>query len=270
MNAMTTDVAGKGIAMHDSGRLPSRMGLLVREARADVLRLLRTPGALVPMLALPWAFYAFFNIALGTAGSGQATYSLATFGVYAAMGPSLFTFGAGIANDRETGILLLKQVSPLPPGTFLLARLVTATLFTLIVLAGLYALATVAAGVRLPALAWPVMLAAHLAGVAPLCLLGLCVGLRTRSSAANAISLLLLLGLAFLSGLFVPLFVFPNTLRMLAQFLPPTHLAALALEAIGVDPGPPALGAGGHGAIVVAFTAAFGILAWRGWTRAWR
>jgi ABC-2 type transport system permease protein len=276
MTPILSQGAGGGAAAEAWGPRPAgfvhrgHLGLLWREARADQVRLLRTPGAVIPMLALPWAFYAFFVIALGTPASGQAAYTLATYGVFAALAPCLFTFGAGIAHDRESGILLLKQVSPLPGGTFLLARLATAALFTLIVLAGLYALAALAAGVRLPALAWAQMLAVHLAGVAPLCLLGLCVGLRVRASAAIAISNLLMLGLAVLSGLWVPLFLLPPLMRTLAQLLPTTHLAALALGAIGRDAGGPALSAAVHAAIVVAFSAAFGILAWRGWRRAWR
>jgi ABC-2 type transport system permease protein len=261
-----TSNAVEGFRMQlSTGRRPAAAGLLAREARADVLRLLRTPGALVPMVLLPWAFYSFFAIVLVQGGPGQAAYLLATYGVFAALAPCLFGFGAGIAHDRDSGTLLLKQVSPLPGGLFLLARLVTAAVFTLIVLAGLYALALFAAGVRLPPLAWPAMLAAHLGGVPPLCLIGLAVGLRAHSSAAIAITNLLLFALAVLSGLWVPLFLFPPILQELAQLLPTTHLAALALAAIGRDAGGPYMGAGAHVAILAGFTAALGLLAWRGW-----
>jgi ABC-2 type transport system permease protein len=114
------------------------------------------------------------------------------------------------------------------------------------------------------------MLAVHVAGVAPLCLIGLCVGLRARSSAAVAITNLLFFGLAVLSGLWVPLFLFPRTLQLLAQLLPTTHLAALALGAIGGNAGTLGLGAGAHAAILAGFTAALSFLAWRGWAKAER
>jgi ABC-2 type transport system permease protein len=266
----TREIAGATGHGNSDARQPARVLLLLREARADLLRQWRTPGALVPMLLLPWGFYALFAVALASVGSGQAAYSLATYGVFAAMGPCLFGFGAGIAHDRESGILLLKQVSPLPGGAFLFARLATAGVFTLIVLAGLYALAIAGAGVRLPASAWSLMLAVHLAGVAPLCLIGLCVGLRTGSSAAIAITNLLFFGLAVLGGLWIPLIVFPPALRALAQILPTTHLAALALLAIGRSAGPQEAGALVHVAVLSAFTAGLGVLAWRAWAKGGR
>jgi hypothetical protein len=67
-----------------------------------------------------------------------------------------------------------------------------------------------------------------------------------------------------LSGLWIPLFEFPQALQELAWALPTTHLAALALGAAGQ----PVLGtAAAHAACITAFTAGLGALAWRGWAR---
>jgi ABC-2 type transport system permease protein len=253
-----------GIATEPEEGLPARARMYGREIRADLTRVWRTPAALIPMLILPWSFYAFFSMVMAPTGSPRAVYELATYGVFSAMAPCLFGFGAGIANDRESGILKLKQVSPLPIGAFLLARLATAVTFTLVVLVGLYGLAIFGAGVRLSAGAWITLLAVHLAGAAPLCLLGLSVGLRARSSAAVAITNLLFYGLAVLSGLWIPLFEFPHVLQELAWALPTTHLAALALGAAG-QPVPGTAAA--HAACITAFTVGLGALAWRGWAR---
>lgn len=243
------------------------VGLYLREARAELVRAWRTPAFAVPTLALPLAFYSLFAIVLAQPGSGTATYALATYGVYAALAPCLYGFGAVIAADRESGILGLKQVSPLPAAAFLVARLAAALVFTVFELLALYALAAVGAGVTLSAAAWGSMALVHLAGVLPFCLMGLCVGLRASTSAAMAISNILFFGLAIVGGLWIPLFVFPQWMQAIAVVLPSSHLAALALHAAGQ----PVIGnLLVHAVAILGFTAVFAVVAWRSWTRAAR
>jgi ABC-2 type transport system permease protein len=240
-----------------------RLGVYLREIRAEILRSLRTPAFLVPTLAMPLGFYTLFALVLAPRGSDTGVYILATYGVLAALGPCLFGFGAGIASDRDAGILGLKRISPLPPAAFLIARLASAALFTLVVVLALDALAAGGAGVRLTALSWLALLGVHLLSVLPFCLLGLCIGLRTGASAAMALSNLLFIGLAVLGGLWIPLSMFPQALQQAALVLPTYHMSALALQAVGH-------GIGGsawvHGLCAAGYVVLFGGLAWRAWT----
>lgn len=236
-----------------------------REIRAELTRAWRTPSFMAPTLALPLMFYTLFAIVLAQPGSETPAYALATFGVMSALGPSLFGFGSGVATDRDSGILQLKQVSPLPPGAFLVARLATALAFTATVLLGMYTLAAWGAGVRLPAFSWLALAMVHLGAVVPFCLLGLCVGLGTRTSAAVALCNLLFVGLAVFGGLWIPLFAFPHWMQQFALALPTTHLAALALTAAGrAGSG----GVAGHVLVVLAFSVGSAALAHRFWSRA--
>jgi len=239
-----------------------RLAIYCREIHAEILRALRTPAFLVPTLAMPLAFYTLFALLLAPPGSDAGIYVLATYGVLAALGPSLFGFGAGIAADRDAGILGLKRLSPLPPGAFLIARLASAALFTFIVLLGLDALAVGGAGVRLPVQTWLSLLAVHLLSVIPFCLLGLCIGLRTGASAAMALTNVLFIGLAVLGGLWMPVSMFPPALQQVALALPTYHLSALALQIVGH-------GIGGsawvHELFVLGYVLLFGGFAWRAW-----
>jgi ABC-2 type transport system permease protein len=240
-----------------------RLGLYTREIRAEILRASRTPAFLVPTLAMPLGFYILFALVLAPRGSDAGVYILATYGVLAALGPSLFGFGAGIASDRDAGILGLKRISPLPPAAFLVARLASAALFTFIVLIGLDILAVWGAGVRMPVDRWLTLLMVHLLSVLPFCLLGLCIGLRTGASAAMALTNFLFIALAVLGGLWVPLSMFPPALQSVALALPTYHLSALALQAVGHGIGGSAMM---HGLAAVAYVALFGSFAWRAWT----
>lgn len=243
------------------------LGILRRELSAELTKAWRTPAFVLPTLALPLAFYALFGILLAPPGSGNAGHLLATYGVFASLGPALFGFGAGVAHERDQGVLALKQLAPVSPLVFLGAKLGTTLVFTGIVIVGLYAIAAWGGGVALPRAAWLQLAAIHLLAVIPFCLLGLCIGLRLRSSAAMGVTNLLFMVLAVLGGLWFPLHFFPQWLQAVALGLPSFHLAQLALVTAGRIAGDGVLL---HAAATAAFAALFAALAFAGWRAAAR
>ncbi|WP_164963633.1 ABC transporter permease [Rubrivivax sp. JA1026] len=243
----------------------SAAALLAAETHAEWLKAWRQPAFVVPTLALPLAFYALFAIVLMRPGSGNAAYLLATYGVFAALGPALFAFGAGVAQERESGQLALKQIAPLPVSLFLGAKLAVCLGFTALVVVGLYVLAAWGAGVVLPRVAWAALAAVHIGAALPTGLLGLLIGLRLSAQAAMAVTNLVFLALAVLGGLWMPLFLFPPWMQALALALPSHHLAEIALAASGRDiAGSLAV----HGAAVAGFTLVFATGAAWAWRRA--
>jgi hypothetical protein len=95
-----------------------------REARAQIVSSFRTPQFLIPSVALPVMFYALFGVALAKhQAPHMAQWLLATYSVFAAIGPSIFGFGVYVANERESGVIALKRVSPMPQGAYVAAKL---------------------------------------------------------------------------------------------------------------------------------------------------
>jgi ABC-2 type transport system permease protein len=78
---------------------------------------------------------------------------------------------------------------------------------------------------------------------------------------------LLFLALAVVGGLWVPVFLFPGWLQVLAWAMPTHHLAELALAASGRDIAGSVLG---HGAATLGFTLAFAAAVALAWRRAHR
>ena len=87
----------------------SSITLYYKEARYDLLSIMRTPAFVIPALAFPLMFYLFFGVFF-RAGAG-ADYLLVTYSCFGIMGPAMFNFAAGIASDRAHGWLTLKQLS---------------------------------------------------------------------------------------------------------------------------------------------------------------
>lgn len=227
------------------------------EAKYEFLRVLRTPAFAAPTLLFPPLFYLLFGVLLNRGHLDAAQYLFATYSVFGVMAPSLFGFGAGVAIERERGLLALKRVAPMPPGAYLLAKLAMAMLFAFIIYAVLAAMAFALGGVRLAFSQWILLGAIALVGVLPFCALGLMIGARANASAAPAFINLIYLPMSFLSGLWMPLSMLPHVLVQIAPLWPAYHLAQLSLMVVGQVP---ATGIGVHLLWLGGFTAiCFGI-----------
>lgn len=233
------------------------------ETGAEILKVVRAPEFIVPTLVFPVAFYGLFGIILNSGTGGGAAYMLATYGVFAVMGPSIFGFGVAVANEREHGWLDLKRAAPAPGVSYILAKVISTLIFAALSVAMVHALAGFVGGVALPRLTWAALLGIHILSTLPFILIGLTIGFMFKANGAVAIANLLFMGLAVLGGLWIPIFVFPSLLQTIAQFLPSYHLAEIALDVSGA-PGERNLSF--HLTSIAAMTGvllAFTLFAWR-------
>ncbi len=240
------------------------VGVWRRECAAELKRSWRLPQFLVPTVLTPAAFYGLFTLAISKHSSPtQAVATLAGYGVFAAIGPALFGFGAGVAMEREQGLIELKRVSPLPAGAYVVAKLTAAVAATGAALSLIYLLAIIAGAALSPA-QWVLLVALHLASTVPFALIGFGLGMRMSGKGAVAAANALFLGSAVLGGLWIPSAMLPGWMRAVGEVVPSYHLGQLALAVSGM----PVIGSVWmHGAIVAGMTALAAIWAWAGWRR---
>lgn len=239
------------------------------ETRCEFLKALRLPAYVIPTLSFPLLFYVMFGLIFGgkqTFGSVTVTaYMLATYGAFGVIGASMFGFGVGVAAERGYGWLQLKRAAPMPPLAYFAAKTIMSMLFSMVLVLALFILGYTVGGVRLPFTAWADLAAILILGAIPFCVLGLVIAYFSGPSSAPAIVNLLYLPLAFCSGLWIPLPVLPKLLQHVAPYLPPYHLAQLALGVISREPfGRAAIQ---HLAALAAFTVLFLLLARLGYNR---
>ncbi len=237
----------------------------LREAQTEFLKVWRQPAFLFPTLAFPAIFYLLFGVMMtrGPNTGEVARYMLGTYAAFGAMGPALFGFGVGLAEERSNGLLALKRVLPLPPMAYLLAKALMAMAFAVLIGALLLALATVFGGVRLPlsnTLRYFVVLSL---GALPFAALGLTIGCLMRAQAATAIVQLIYLPLGLLGGLWFPIHLLPKLMQSIAVFLPSFHFGQLSLWAVGAEDPFPGVSLLALSAFVLLFLA----LAGRAWRR---
>ncbi|MCS7481082.1 ABC transporter permease [Umezawaea endophytica] len=219
---------------------------------ADDLRgVVREPTALFFSIVMPVGFFVLFASMFGKQNSGM----LATFGTFGVLAVTLMNPGMGVAKDRERGWLRAKQVSAVPVGVTLAAKVAAAFPYAVGVLVAM-AVAAAATGSlavtpgQLARLALVLVL-----GAFPFALLGLAIGFQASTNASAAILNAILMPSAIFSGLWMPLEFLPAFFGHVAPFLPSYHLARIALAQIG--PGEVL----SHALVLLGMTAVTGALA---------
>jgi ABC-2 type transport system permease protein len=211
------------------------------EAKYEFLKYLRLPVYAMSTILFPVMFYVLFGLLMnphGTVGSlGVSTYLLATYGTFGVMGASLFANGAGIAAERGLGWMQVKRASPMPPFAYFVAKFAVSMIFGGIVLCLLLLLGTLFGGVHIPIRDAAILIGTLVIGALPFCALGLVIGFLVGPNSAPAIVNMIYLPLSFTSGLWFPIEALPKFLQRLAVFLPPYHLAQLALRIVGMNDG---------------------------------
>jgi ABC-2 type transport system permease protein len=233
MNATSPEI-GSGLAR--SAAMPA--GRLLRayltEAKYESVRMLRSPAFGIPFLGLPVALYLLFAVLLfGDAIRSDAKAAMFTFtgfDILGVMGPGLFGFGIVVAMEREQGLLILKRALPMPPAAYLLAKMLMAMLFGVIVTATMIAAALTLGHLPLTAVQCLSLAAINILGALPFYALGLFLGTRTSAKVAPAITNIFYLAMIYLSGILFPL---PKSMETMALVSPAYHLDQLAFRAVG-------------------------------------
>jgi ABC-2 type transport system permease protein len=215
------------------------IGAYVAEARFESLRMLRSPAFAIPFLLLPALLYLFFAVVIAGSGARQAansipnaaTYLFTGFSVMGVMGPGMFGFGVTVAMEREHGLLRLKRALPMPPASYLLAKMIMAMTFSAIVMITVIASAIAFSSMELSGAHYARVSMVTILGTLPFCAMGLFLGTRISGRVAPAIVNLVYLPMIYLSSLFFPL---PKSIQFISVVSPAFHLDQLALAAAGI------------------------------------
>jgi ABC-2 type transport system permease protein len=265
---MSVMSASAVLPLPESRLAPSVARMCALETRYAFIGLLRLPHYSMATIGFPVMFYLLFGLSFGNRGDGPkaSEYLLAGYAIFGMITAALFAFGAGIANERASGWLLLKQAAPLPAWVYLTAKVLTCMLFGLVILALLAMLGVTFGGVHFSARAWTQLAGVVALGCIPFCLIGLALGLVIPPSGAPGIVNMINLPLAFASGLWMPYEMLPKMLQAIGPFAPQYHVGRLALISVGLVNE----SAGWHIATLALFTIAGGLCAAAAYRRASR
>ncbi|MDA3913776.1 ABC transporter permease [Oleiagrimonas sp.] len=214
------------------------LGAYLAEIRSECLRYLRNPGFMLPMTLFSTVFYLMFGVVMSPPGGEASRYLLASYSAFGIMGPGLFGFGVSLAIERDGGLLTLKRALPMPPGAYLLGKMVMAMAAAGVVVTLLLLIGVLVAHVPLSAGQVAAMLAMGVFGVLPFCALGMFIGTLIKGQGAPGLLNLVYLPMAFLSGLWIPLRMMPSILGRIAPVWPSYHLNQIGQRIMGLSHAP--------------------------------
>lgn len=254
----TTTTTGRPTTAPHPARTQPFWRLAVLHARLGFLETIRIPIAVIGNLLFPALALLFFVVPQSEVAGDpvSATAAVAQLGTFAVMSTCLFSFGAGIAEERALPFDPYLRTLPAGPGPRLTGRVLNGLIwayFALVPVVLVGWLLTAASLDWLQALQSVLLVV----GVAvPFLLLGLAIGYRMSAKAAIAVVQAVLFPLAFAGGLFLPPDAFPHWLDVFSKALPSRAVRDLVVQVTaGVDAYPLAL------PVLLAWTVLFAVLA---------
>lgn len=190
-------------------------------------------NALFPALAMFFFVVPQAEVAQNPEWSTMAVAGLSFFAVCSA---SLFTYGLGVAEDRQLPFDPYLRSLPAGPGPRMTARVLNGAIFALFGLVPLVVIAwlfTAASATLLQLLAGVGII---LVCSVPFVLLGMAIGYSLTAKAALAVVQVVLFPLAFAGGLFLPPMMFPSWLDALSQATPTRAGRDLLVQALTGEP----------------------------------
>ncbi|AUS79322.1 ABC transporter permease [Actinoalloteichus sp. AHMU CJ021] len=214
------------------------MRMLLLHARYQLLETARIPIAMVGNLVFPALIMLFFVVPQSQVGGDPvaATAAAGQLSLFAVINVCLYTFGAGIAEDRAQPWDAYVRTLPVGAGPRFGGRLLTGLFFCLL---GLIPVIVVAA-LFTSAQASPAQILAGVAVVlgcgVPFLLMGLAVGYHFSVKASLVVVQLLVFPMAFVGGLFMPPEIFPSWLDTASHAVPTRAGRDLVVNALTGGP----------------------------------
>lgn len=200
------------------------------ELRDEILSIVREPAALFFSVLMPVGFFALFATMFGSDGMGIE--SIATYGAFGALSVIVMNPGIGLADARERGWLRVQRVSGTPLGVTLAAKVAGAVPYAVAVLVAITGVALALGVIEFAASTLLAIGVALILGVLPFSLFSLAIGVKLSPNSATAVLNAALIPMVVASGLWFPLDIMPQFMQTIAVYLPPYHLAQLAVAQI--------------------------------------
>ncbi len=226
--------------------------------RYQFLETVRIPIAVLGSMLFPALSMAFFVVPQEQVARNPvwATMAVAGLGLFAVMSASLFTYGLGVAEDRQLPFDPYLRSLPAGPGPRMAARIGNGSIFALLGLMPLIVIAWLLTDATVTAPRLAAGVATILVASVPFVLLGMAVGYSLPAKAALPVVQVLLFPLAFAGGLFLPPTMFPAWLDA-ASLATPTRAARDVLVDVLTGVGAP----GSAWPVLLGWTALFAALA---------
>lgn len=211
----------------------------LRQVRYENRSFWRNPPAAAFTFGFPVMFLFIFNTVFGnnTFELGGRPVNLSTFYIpalaaFSVISASFTNIAIGISFARDQGILKRVRGTPLPPVSYLMGRIIHATLIGLALVALVVVVGVLVYDVDVPGRTMPAFVITLAVGAATFAALGLAVtAIVPNADASPAVVNGIILPLLFISDIFFGPETSPEWLTRIADLFPVRHFAQALLSA---------------------------------------
>ncbi|MRH29441.1 ABC transporter permease [Microbacterium sp. SYP-A9085] len=200
----------------------------------NLLETLRVPIAVIGTVVFPALALLFFVVPNRTVAENPAyaTQAIISMAVFAVMVNGLFSFGLAIAENREKPWDPYLRTLPAPGIVRVLAHIFSTGALGLVALLPIVLIGGMLTSAQ--ASAWRVLagLVAVAVAALPFMLIGMAIGFSMTQKAAIAVIQVVMFGLAFAGGLFLPPIMFADWLDRISMFFPSRQARELVIWAV--------------------------------------
>lgn len=231
--------------------------LTLLHARYQFIETVRVPIAVLGIMLFPALAMVFFVVPQQEVANDPilATASATQLGAFAIASACMFTFGAGVSEDRSKPFHPYLRTLPVGAGPPLAGRVLNGVGWAFLSLLPLVLLAGFLTAATLPWHRALLLVVAVPAVAMPFTLLGIAIGYAMSPKAAIAVVQATLFPLAFAGGMFLPPMMFPAWLDAISTATPTRGARELFIAATTGEPLEPVFLA-----VLVGWTVVFAVL----------
>lgn len=203
-------------------------------ARYTLLETMRVPIAVIGAIAFPALAFLFFVVPQRMVAGDPvlATQAVVQMMVFALMANALFGFGISISQARETPWEPYLRTLPAPAAARVLSQVLSTGTIGLVALVPVVVLGATLTDAHTDAAGLLSGLLALAASALPFLFAGFAIGYAMPMKVAIAVVQIVMFGLAFAGGLFLPPALFPDWLDAASRFLPSRQAREAAIHAV--------------------------------------
>jgi len=209
-----------------------RLGLV--HTRYALLETIRVPIAIIGALVFPALSFLFFVVPQRMLAEDPvlATQAVIQLSVFAVLANGLFGYGLSISQVRETPWDPFVRSLPVPPVARIIGQVLSTGTIGFIAVLPVVAIGLIATEATTTLGGLLLGLVALALTSLPFAFIGIAIGYGMPSKAAIAVVQVVMFGLAFAGGLFLPPVLFPDWLDALSRALPSRQARELVIWAV--------------------------------------
>ncbi|MDQ7879975.1 ABC transporter permease [Microbacterium sp. QXD-8] len=214
--------------------VPSVAQLTLLHARFGLIETFRVPIAVIGTLVFPALALLFFVVPQRAVADSPeyATQAVISLSVFAVMSNALFSFGLTISENREKPWDPYLRTLPAPGVARVFAQILSTGLLGLVAIIPLIVVGGIFTAAEAPVLRVLAGLMALAVSALPFMLIGTAIGYALPFKAAIAVIQIVMFGLAFIGGLFLPPILFAGWLDAISKFTPSRQARELVIWAV--------------------------------------